>query len=209
MSVFPIGRPFLSEPSRVRQFPSGRIYGSGPVAYVCDREMRVESNRGLFFAAELANDRKVPLVAVGISDTSWSYGNFRHLSSEAGSFADMERRLSDRGVPLFPFFGDHAAEAFSDFLKDAGFSALAFDFSPLSPQLEFRKRAADVSRVPVFEVDSRCAVACRTLSEKAEIGARTLRPKFWKAFVPPQAVEFGGRRIFEFSRFPDVETPYA
>lgn len=93
MSLLPVGRPFISDAGRVKQFPSAATYGKGAVAYVCDREMRVTGNRGLFFAAELASDRNVPLVVLGVSDTSWSYGNLRHLSAEADSFSDMASRL--------------------------------------------------------------------------------------------------------------------
>ena len=93
MSLLPVGRPFRSDAERVRQFPSPSEYGKGAVVYVCDREMRVTGNRGLFFAAEIANDRNVPLVVLAVSDTSWSYGNLRHLSVETESFSDMSSRL--------------------------------------------------------------------------------------------------------------------
>lgn len=209
MTAFPIGRPFRSDPARIRQFPSASEYGNGPVVYACDREMRTECNRGFFFAAELANDRKVPLVVAAVSDTSWSCGNFRHLSAEAASFSDMESRLRGRGVPLFPFFGDRASEALEEFVRSGDFSAAVFDFSPLLPQLELRERVSRAAGVPTFEVDSRCAVPARTVSEKSEIGARTLRPKFRKAFVPPTTVERDGRNVPDFSRFGDIEVPYS
>lgn len=204
MSVFPIGRPFLSDPSRIRGVSSSGVFGNGPVVYVCDREMRAESNRGLFFAGELANDRKAPLVVAGVSDTSWSFGNFRHLVSEAGSLSDMEASLKERGVPLFPFFGDRAVERAESFVRETGPAALVFDFSPLAPQLYLRKRLAAAAGVPAFEVDARCAVPARTVSDKAEIGARTLRPKFWRAFAPVTAED-----VRRFESFPDVEVPYA
>lgn len=204
MSVFPIGLPFLSDPSRIRGVSSVAAFGKGPVVYVCDREMRAESNRGLFFAAELANDRKVPLVVAAVSDTSWSYGNYRHLASEAGAFSDMGARLNEREVPIFPFFGDRAGELSETFVRENGPAALVFDFSPLAEQLDLRKRLVGASGAPAFEVDSRCAVPARAVSDKAEIGARTLRPKFWKAFVPVTAGE-----VRRFEEFPDIETPYS
>lgn len=169
MSLLPIGRPFLSDAGRVRQFPSVSAYGKGAVAYVCDREMRVTGNRGLFFAAELANDRSVPLVVIAVSDTSWSYGNFRHLSAEAGSFADMAVRLEKLGIPLFPFFGDDAAERVREHVANGGFAAAVFDFSPIRAQLELRKAVCESAGIPVFEVDSRCAVPARSVSGKLEV----------------------------------------
>lgn len=169
MSLLPVGRPFLSDAGRVRQFPSAAVYGKGPVAYVCDREMRVSGNRGLFFAAELANDRNVPLVVLAVSDTSWSYGNLRHLSAEADSFAEMSERLQKLSVPLFPFFGNDAQERVRGHLVRGGFSAAVFDFSPIRAQLALRKAVCESLGVPVFEVDSRCAVPARAVSDKLEV----------------------------------------
>ena len=169
MSLLPVGRPFVSDSGRVKQFPSAATYGKGAVVYVCDREMRVTGNRGLFFAAELANDRGVPLVVLAVSDTSWSYGNFRHLSAEAESFADMASRLGKLGIPLFPFFGDDAAERVREHLESGGFAAAVFDFSPIRAQLELRKSVCESLGIPVFEVDSRCAVPARSISDKLEV----------------------------------------
>lgn len=169
MSLLPVGRPFVSDPGRVKQFPSPSAYGEGPVAYVCDREMRVTGNRGLFFAAELANDRGVPLVVLGVSDTSWSYGNFRHLSAEADSFSDMASRLEKLGIPLFPFFGDDASARVRERLASGEFAAAVFDFSPVRAQLELRKAACDSAGIPVYEVDSRCAVPARSVTDKHEV----------------------------------------
>lgn len=200
MNLFPVGRPFRSDASCVSRFPSPSEFGSGPIAYVCDREMRVTGNRGLFFAAELANDRRVPLVVLAVSDTSWSFGNFRHLSAEADSFSDMARRLSEIRVPLFPFFGDDAAEKVRQRLASGGFSAVVFDFSPIRAQLALRKAVCESAGVPVFEVDSRCAVPARSVTDKHEVGARTLRPKFWKRFAPPAGLDFAD--------IPELETAY-
>lgn len=169
MSLLPVGRPFFSDAGRVRQFPSAATYGKGAVVYVCDREMRVTGNRGLFFAAELANDRNVPLAVLAVSDTSWSYGNLRHLSAEADSFSDMASRLEKLGVPLFPFFGDDAAERVREHVASGSFSAAVFDFSPIRAQLELRKAVCESSGVPVFEVDSRCAVPARSVTDKHEV----------------------------------------
>lgn len=169
MSLLPVGRPFVSDAGRVRQFPSPSTYGKGAVAYACDREMRVTGNRGLFFAAELANDRGVPLVVLAVSDTSWSYGNFRHLSSEADSFSDMASRLEKLGIPLFPFFGDDAAERVREYVSNGGFSAAVFDFSPIRAQLALRKKVCESAGIPVFEVDSRCVVPARSISDKLEV----------------------------------------
>lgn len=169
MSLLPVGRPFFSDAGRVRQFPSAATYGKGPVAYVCDREMRVTGNRGLFFAAELANDRGVPLVVLAVSDTSWSYGNLRHLTAEAGSFSDMAARLEKLGIPLFPFFGDDAADRVSKYVAASGFAAAVFDFSPIRAQLALRKTVSETAGIPVFEVDSRCAVPARSVTDKLEV----------------------------------------
>ncbi|MFZ3233690.1 MAG: deoxyribodipyrimidine photo-lyase [Patescibacteria group bacterium] len=169
MSLLPVGRPFVSDAGRVRQFPSPSAYGKGAVVYVCDREMRVTGNRGLFFAAELANDRGVPLVVLAVSDTSWSHGNFRHLSAEADSFSDMASRLEILGIPLFPFFGDDAAERVRRYVADGGFSAAVFDFSPVRAQLELRRTVCESAGIPVFEVDSRCAVPARSVTDKYEV----------------------------------------
>ncbi len=169
MSLLPVGRPFVSDSGRVRQFPSPSPYGKGAVVYVCDREMRVTGNRGLFFAAELSNDRNVPLVVLAVSDTSWSYGNSRHLSAEADSFSDMASRLGKLGIPLFPFFGDDAAERVRRYVADGGFSAAVFDFSPIRAQLALRKAVCESAGIPVFEVDSRCAVPARSVTDKHEV----------------------------------------
>lgn len=202
MSVLPIARPFATESERVGHFPSVPVFGKGPVAYVCDREMRVANNRALFLAAELAADRNAPLVVLGVSDTSWSYGNFRHLATEAGSFAVMVPKLAERGVPLFPFFGDAAADRAAEFVGTLAPAALVFDFSPLAPQLALRKRLSEVGNCPAFEVDSRNAVPARTVTDKQEVAARTFRPKFWKKFVEPSSP-------LPFGEFPEVPVRYS
>ncbi len=81
----------------------------------------------------------------------------------------MSSRLEKLRIPLFPFFGDDAAEMVREHVASGGFSAVVFDFSPIKAQLELRKAVCESAGIPVFEVDSRCAVPARSITDKHEI----------------------------------------
>lgn len=100
----------------------------------------------------------------------------------------MSERCLRFAVPVFPFFGDDAGDAVAEFLSTENPCALTFDFHPLKSPSALRGRLCSRFAVPAFEIDSRTTVPVREVSQKAEIGARTLRPKFWKAFVEPGGI---------------------
>jgi deoxyribodipyrimidine photo-lyase len=160
----------------------------GPVVYWMNRDQRVDDNWALLFAQEEAIARKVPLLVVFVLVSDYLGANLRHYDFMARGFREVENKLMNYRIPLFLLRGSPGHEIPS-FIKKNRCGIIVTDFSPLRINRYWRSTVAENVKIPFYEVDTHNIVPCRVVSEKAEYGAYTFRPKIQKV-LPEYLVEF-------------------
>jgi deoxyribodipyrimidine photo-lyase len=151
------------------------------VLYWSQANRRAESNHALLFAAELANERDLPLLVYEGLTYQYPLANDRlhtfvlegvpHMADAvrnagAGYCFYLHRNATDRNDVLYQLARRAAAVVTDDF-----------------PTFLTRKHNESVSRkidCPYFQVDSSCIVPMRTI-EKKQYAAYTIRPRIHKA----------------------------
>ncbi|MBN2226137.1 MAG: deoxyribodipyrimidine photo-lyase [candidate division Zixibacteria bacterium] len=158
------------------QIIHGDEHPSGAVVYWMNRDQRLSDNWALLHAQNLAIGNAVPLALVfvltpwhrAISSRQWTFmlDGLKQLANDADKFQ----------LPFYMLTGD-AGKVLPRFMKENGIGTLITDFSPLR---EHRRDIQQVSKtvVGVFhEVDAHNIVPVRSVSNKQEFAAYTIRPK--------------------------------
>lgn len=148
--------------------------GPGPVLYWLGRDQRAAGNWALLYAQALALERKAPLAVVFTLTPGYLGAGPRMYDFMLRGLAALEVRLTAAGIPFFLLRGDPPA-AFDAFAKQTNAGAGVVDFDPLRLKRRWRQKAAET--LALFEVDAHNIVPAWVVSQKAEWGAYTLRPK--------------------------------
>lgn len=148
----------------------------GPVLYVVAREQRVSDNWALLYAAEKANERRVPLLVLFALGPMFQNGSARHNEWMVASLHELSENLAERGIPFFLEMGAWASVVTAFALRHA-VGEVVFDFNPLEPVRSWRETAAAALAVKATVVDARNSIPCWQASPKAEFAAYTFRPK--------------------------------
>ena len=174
--------------------------GKGPVVYWMSRDQRVEDNWALLFAADRALELKTSLVVAFALAPSFLAAPLRHYDFMFAGLKEAEEVLAERRIPFFLLEGDPGAVVpeFSNSLEAA---MVVADFDPLRVKRDWKRRAAFRLAAPLYEADAHNVVPCRFVSDHAEFGAYTLRPKvkrnldrFLSAYPVWAAFEKAGKR---------------
>ncbi|MDD5555996.1 MAG: deoxyribodipyrimidine photo-lyase [bacterium] len=160
---------------RVRPLNDARP-AAGPVVYWMQRDQRARDNWALLHAQRLALDLRSPLAVVFCLVPAFLGATMRQYRFMLGGLRETEASLREKGIPFFLLAGNPPDEI-PAFLARRRAGALVVDFNPLRIAAEWRREVAARAAVPVVEVDAHNIVPCRVASEKAEVGARTFRPK--------------------------------
>lgn len=150
--------------------------GSGSIIYWMSRDQRVHDNWALLKTAELAEAHGRPIGVVFCLAPRFLGAALRQYAFMFKGLREVERKLSSLHIPFFLLVGD-PVERLLDFIDRAGAGAVVCDFNPLRLSMGWKTAAARRMRIPLIEVDAHNIVPCRFVSEKREVGARTLRPK--------------------------------
>ncbi len=152
--------------------------GSGDyVLYWMQASVRTRFNHALEYAAEQANDLKLPLlVAFGLTP-SYPEANERSYLFLLEGLRDVQRNLSERGVGFVLRLG-HPPEEMLKLARKA--SLVVTDRAYLQPARDWRSWLAERLEVPLVAVESGAVVPIETTSGKQEWAARTIRPKIHK-----------------------------
>ncbi len=178
-------------PARVTQLNQNAEGPHGPVIYWMSRDQRVRDNWALLFAANLALERKVPLVVAFCLSPSFLGATIRQDGFMLHGLAEVEADLRRRNIVFVLGLGE-VSQVLPDMLREYTAGALVTDFDPLRIKQQWKQDVLAQLTIPFYEVDAHNIVPCREVSPKQEYAARTIRPKIH-------------RRLDEFlTPFPEV-----
>jgi deoxyribodipyrimidine photo-lyase len=148
--------------------------GGRYVLYWMQQAQRAEHNPALEHAIALANARGQGVV-VGFGLTNgYPDANARHYAFMLEGLKETAATLARRGIRLVLRRGDPAEVALG-LAREA--SLVVCDKGYLRHQRAWRERVAQHAGRLVLEIEGEVVVPVRLASQKAEIGARTLRPR--------------------------------
>ena len=152
--------------------------GSGDyVLYWMQASVRTRFNHALEYAAEQANDLKLPLIVAFGLTPSYPEANERSYLFLLEGLRDVQRNLNERGIGFVLRLGHPPEEV----LQLAGKASLVVtDRAYLQPARDWRSWLAERLEVPLIQVESDAVVPIETASGKLEWAARTIRPKIHK-----------------------------
>jgi len=161
-------------PDRIQRLNQRPITKRRYVLYWMQQSQRPDWNHALEYAIEQANLLHQPvLVCFGLTE-DYPDANLRHYSFMLEGLRDTRRALEERGIGLTVIKGSPAAVALH-FAADA--SLVVCDRGFLRHQKQWRTQVALGSEVEVVQVETDTTVPVETVSGKAEVAARTFRPK--------------------------------
>lgn len=144
------------------------------VLYWMQQSQRAEFNHALEYAIARANEANRPvLVAFGLTD-DYPEANLRHYRFLLEGLQETQERLYARGIRMVVQLGppDEIALRLS---REA--ALVVCDRGYLRHQKAWRERVAKAAGCQVVQVESDVVVPVATASSRAEVAARTFRPK--------------------------------
>ncbi len=155
------------------------------VLYWMQQSQRAHFNHALEAAILKANKLGLPVVvAFGLMD-DYPEATERHYAFMLEGLRDVQQDLEKRGIK-FVCLHDEPKSAAIRLAKSA--ACVVCDRGYLNHLRRWRDEVADACDVNVVEVESDVVVPVETASDKAEIGARTLRPRIhrvWDEYLVP------------------------
>jgi deoxyribodipyrimidine photo-lyase len=144
------------------------------VLYWMQQSQRADWNHALEYAVEQANLLHQPvLVGFGLTE-NYPDANLRHVTFMLEGLRETRRALEERGIGIAVIKGSPDDVA----LQLAGDASLVVcDRGFLRHQKRWRAEVALKAEVEVVQVETDTSVPVETVSSKAEIAARTFRPK--------------------------------
>ena len=179
---------FGIQEARVKQLNDREVVQGRYVLYWMQQSQRAEMNHALEFAALEANRLgQGVVVAFGLTD-DYPEANLRHYTFMLEGLQETERALENRGIRMLVRRGSPSEVALA-LGREA--SLIVCDCGYLRHQRQWRQAVARKAACRVVQVESDLIVPVETASVKAQIGARTLRPRihrqlaeYLKAFSP-------------------------
>lgn len=164
---------------RIRLLQDGES-GDGPVIYWMSRDQRVRDNWALLHARQLAAQAGKGLAVVFCLVPDFLEATLRQYGFMLRGLHEAAGELPKLNIPFFLLQGA-APESLPPFLAGQRASALVADFDPLRIKREWKRDVAKKISMPFYEVDAHNIVPALYISQKIEVGARTLRPKIHRA----------------------------
>lgn len=187
--------------SRIRSLNDRSRNDAGAyVLYWMQASQRARGNAALEVAIRGANRYGLPVVVgFGLTD-GYPEANARHYAFLLEGLADCAETFARRGIAFVVRRGS-PDEVALDLARDA--TAVVCDRGYMPIQRAWRTRLAAAAACPVVEVEADVVVPVRTVSDKAEYAARTIRPRIhraWDEYLVPldetePAVAADGLRI--------------
>lgn len=170
--------------NRIKHLKPGLNNQGKYILYWMQQAQRVHYNHALEHAINLANDHDLPVVVLFGLTPNYPEANERHYQFMLEGLKEVKRILEHFGI-TFVFRLKSPEVAVLDYVRDAAF--LVMDYGYLRHQKVWRKHVLDQCvdlKLPlgIDLVDTDVIVPVRYVSDKAEYGAYTLRPKITKLF---------------------------
>ena len=157
-----------------------RTVKSGPVVLWMSRDQRVKDNWALIFAQKLAIQKRVPLFVLFCLVPEFLNATTRQYSFMLRGLREVEQNLLAKNILFFMPTG-LPGKTIPEFMRICGGSALVKDFDPLRIKRQWTDSVAKMIDIPFYEVDAHNIIPCWSASPKQEFGARTFRPKAYRA----------------------------
>jgi deoxyribodipyrimidine photo-lyase len=162
------------EAERIWQLNGEPAAEGGYVLYWMQQAQRASFNHALEHAIRIANGcGQGVVVGFGLTD-GYPDANLRHYRFMLEGLQETAATLARRGIPFVLRRGDPAEVALQ---LAAEASVVVCDKGYLRHQRSWRERVAKDAGRQVMEVEGEVVVPVALASDKAEIGARTLRPR--------------------------------
>ena len=164
-------------PDRVRVLADGAPRATGPVVLWMQQAQRTRSNPALAHALAIAAllDRPVAVV-LGLTP-AYPEATARAYAFMLEGLSELRDELARRGIGFAVGLGDPPEVALAAARRAA---VLVVDRGYLRHQRAWRRRVAADAPCPVVQVEGDAVVPVDVASGKAEVAARTLRPKLWR-----------------------------
>lgn len=167
-----------NENNRARQLNDLPL-GTGPVIHWMSRDQRVFDNWGLLHAQALAAELDSHVIVAFSLKTSCGAASFRHFKFMLDGLREVERDLTELGIPFHLLTGGTASEL-QRFSAEIGAAAIVCDFSPFRQARRVRSELASNLEIPLIEVDSRNIVPSWAAADKHVYAAFHLRNRYSK-----------------------------
>jgi deoxyribodipyrimidine photo-lyase len=144
------------------------------VVYWMQRTQRAVDNPALDVAIQIGNELKKPVVAFFAPVPFYPRANLRHYSFLLEGISDLAKDLQARGVGfVLRTYPDHSLLKFCQQVRPA---IVIGDENPMREPEQWRVKAANELRVPLWTVDADVIVPTKLLL-KEQFAARTIRPR--------------------------------
>ena len=161
-------------PDRIQPLSSPPERDGAYVLYWMQQSQRAEWNHALEYAIQQANERRLPVVVgFGLTD-GYPEANLRHYRFLLEGLQETAAALRERGLGFVLRLGSPERVAL-ELAREA--ALLVCDVGYLRHQRQWRETVAREATCPVDQVEADLVVPVQVASQKAEWGARTLRPK--------------------------------
>ena len=152
---------------------------NGTIVYWMSRDQRVHDNWSLFFAQQLALEKKRPLLVIFNLVSDFLEATIRQFGFMIKGLKEVEGELKQFNIPFFLLTGKPEVEI-PKFCKSINASTIISDFDPLRIKRIWKREISKIIEIPFYEVDAHNVVPCMVASNKTEFGAYTIRPKIHK-----------------------------
>lgn len=173
-------------PERVRDLNRAGERPGRFVLYWMQQSQRAEDNPALEHAVSLANERRLPVVAL-FCLCAFPEATLRHYVFMLQGLAETARHLERRGIPLL-VLRRRPDEGVPEIAQDA--ALMVADAGYLRVQKQWRRAVARAVLCRVVHVEADAVVPVETASVKEEYSAATLRrrirPLLARFLVPPE-----------------------
>lgn len=153
--------------------------GNGPIVYWMSRDQRIDDNRSLAFAQELAIEQKKELQIVFALTDSFLGATIRQFGFMLKGLDELNQKASELNIKFSLLKGD-PIDSVPKYLNENDTFSVIVDFDPLKIKRYWKKEVAERITCPMIEVDAHNIIPCRLLSDKLEFAAYTIRPKVKK-----------------------------
>lgn len=174
----------MKEIDKIRNDPRVTVRRTGDpdpdgvcVVHWMQHAQRGVDNPALDGAIRIGNALGKPVVSFFGPVPFYPNANLRHYHFLADAVADIADSLSERGVGfVFRPYPEHRLLRFCEEVRPC---IVIGDEDPLRQPEEWRRRAAELLRVPLWTVDANVIVPTKLL-EREQFAARTIRPRIHK-----------------------------
>ena len=151
----------------------------GPIAYWMSRDQRLHDNWAVYFAQQLAEEKKENFCIVFCLVPNFLEATIRQYGFMLKGLQELEEEAGKYNIPFFLLTGNPDDEI-PKFIKKNKVSNLISDFDPLKIKRIWKRDVAKKIDIPFYEVDAHNIVPCLHVSNKLEFAAYTIRPKINK-----------------------------